>query len=39
MDEIAAIGKHEQKVVLDLLHDSHVTNEESVYSFENANLY
>ena len=36
---MAAIDKDEQKLVLDLAHDSHVRKEEEIYAFENPNLY
>ena len=39
VDEMAAINKDEQKLVLDLAHDSHVRKEEEIYAFENPNLY
>jgi hypothetical protein len=39
VDEMACIDIRNQKVVLDLVHDSHVTNEEETYQFENAYLY
>jgi hypothetical protein len=34
-DEIAVIDKQGNKIVLDLMHDSHVTKEEEIYAFEN----
>jgi hypothetical protein len=39
VDEIAVIDKNNQKVVLDLAHDSHVSNEEETYTFESEALY
>ena len=39
VDELAIIDKDNNKVVLDLIHDSHVNNEDETYTFENANLY
>jgi hypothetical protein len=39
VDEIGVINRHEQKVVFDLIHDSHVTREEEIYSFENINSF
>ena len=39
VDEMAVVDTHEAKVVLDLVHDSHVKKEEEIYAFENVNLY
>lgn len=39
VDEIGVINSNEQKIVFDLIHDSHVKNEEDVYSFENPLTY
>lgn len=39
VDEMAVIDKKEQKVVLDLVHDTHAAFEEEIYSFENQKLY
>ncbi|CDW88835.1 transmembrane protein [Stylonychia lemnae] len=38
VDEIGVIDKNQQKVVFDLIHDSHVKNEEEIYQFENSNV-
>lgn len=35
VDEMAVIDKREQKLVLDLSHNNHVSTEEEVYNFEN----
>lgn len=35
VDEMAVIDKKEQKVVLDMVHDTHAAFEEEIYSFEN----
>ncbi len=39
VDEMAVIDKNEQKVILDLVHDTHVAHEEEIYAFENPKLY
>jgi hypothetical protein len=39
VDELAIIDKENNKVVLDLIHDSHVNNEDDTYTFENQSLY
>lgn len=39
VDEMAVIDRKKQKIVLDLIHDTHVHHEEDVYSFENKNKY
>ena len=39
VDEMAVIDKKEQKVVLDMVHDTHAAFEEEIYSFENQKLY
>ena len=39
VDEMAVIDKKEQKVVLDMVHDTHAAYEEEIYSFENQKLY
>jgi hypothetical protein len=39
VDEVAVIDKKEQKVVLDMIHDTHAAREEEIYSFENQKLY
>ena len=39
VDELAVIDKENNKVVLDMVHDSHVINEDETYTFENESLY
>jgi len=39
VDELAIIDKENKKVVIDLIHDSHVINEDETYTFENESLY
>jgi hypothetical protein len=39
VDELAIIDKENNKVVLDMVHDSHVINEDETYTFENESLY
>ena len=39
VDELAIIDKDNNKVVLDLVHASHVINEDEIYTFENESLY